>query len=226
MTGELGERIRAARLERGLSLRATAAEAAISPSLLSQVETGKVQPSVSTLYAIASCLGLSVDDVLGHVPPSDARRRRSRPEPVQRREDAPEVVMENGVTWRGLALSGADAGLSAVVATYAPGAASSLDETHMRHVGIEHGVIIRGEITLKLDFDAYVLRPGDSLCFDSMRPHYYFNHTDEIAEGVWFITEAAATDARMPTDGIRNAVDVLGELGRLNARPRVAADGV
>jgi len=219
MTAELGERIRAARLERGLSLRATAAEAAISPSLLSQVETGKVQPSVSTLYAIVSCLGLSVDELLGNHLPAEAAvpKPRVRADPVQRLIDAPEIVMQNGVTWRSLAVGG-DEGLDAVLATYQPGAASSLDETHMRHVGIEHGYIVRGELTLKLDFDTFVLRAGDSLCFDAQRPHYYFNHTGEVAEGVWYIvgsTRAPAVDG--PVD-IRNAVDVLDAMGRLHGR--------
>lgn len=218
MTGELGDRIRAARTARGLSLRATAAEAAISPSLLSQVETGKVQPSVSTLYAIVSCLGLSVDDVLGHHPPVAAPAKpRMRPDPVQPLAAAPEIVMQNGVTWRSLAVGG-DEGMDAVLATYQPGAASSIDETHMRHVGIEHGYIVRGELTLKLEFDTFVLRPGDSLCFDAQRPHYYFNHTDEVAEGVWYIVGSTRrTDADAPVD-IRNAVDVLDVMGRLHGR--------
>lgn len=218
MTAELGDRIRAARNARGLSLRATAAQAAISPSLLSQVETGKVQPSVSTLYAIVSCLGLSLDEVLGNHPPAEpAPAPRLRAEPVQPFADAPEIVMQNGVTWKSLAVGG-DEGLDAVLATYQPGAASSLDETHMRHIGIEHGFIVRGELTLKLDFDTFVLRAGDSLCFDAQRPHYYFNHTDEVAEGVWYIIGSRrATDVAAPGD-IRNAVDVLDAMGRLHGR--------
>lgn len=218
MTGELGDRIRAARTARGLSLRATAAQAAISPSLLSQVETGKVQPSVSTLYAIVSCLGLSVDDVLGHHPPAIAPARpRLRADPVQPSAEAPEIVMQNGVTWRSLAVGG-DEGMDAVLATYQPGAASSLDETHMRHVGIEHGYIVRGELTLKLEFDTFVLHPGDSLCFDAQRPHYYFNHTDDVAEGVWYIVGSTRqNDVAAPVD-IRNAVDVLDVMGRLHGR--------
>lgn len=218
MTEELGDRIRAARIAKGLSLRATAAQTAISPSLLSQVETGKVQPSVSTLYAIVSCLGLSLDDVLGHrLPVAAAPKPRMRVEPVQPFEQAPEIVMQNGVTWRSLAVGG-DEGLDAVLATYQPGAASSLDETHMRHVGIEHGYIVRGELTLRLDFDTFVLRPGDSLCFDAQRPHYYLNHTDEVAEGVWYIIGSTRpTTADAPVD-IRNAVDVLDVIGRLHSR--------
>ncbi|MEV5463259.1 helix-turn-helix transcriptional regulator, partial [Streptomyces cellulosae] len=43
--------MRQARLERGMSLRALAREIGVSASLVSQIETGKSQPSVSTLYA-------------------------------------------------------------------------------------------------------------------------------------------------------------------------------
>jgi len=216
VTEELGARIRQARLAKGLSLRSMAADAEISPSLLSQVETGKVQPSVSTLWAIVSRLGLSVDDVLGHHPTSDAARRNPRPDPVQRAADAPEVVMENGVTWRGLAVM--DSTVDAVHVTYAPGAASSIDDTHMRHTGTEYGCILKGELTLKLDFESYVLRPGDSFCFDSMRPHLYKNHTDSVAEGVWYVVgRSPGGETETPGD-IRSAVDVLDAMSRLSGR--------
>lgn len=222
MTAVLGGRIREARQARGLSLRATAAAASISPSLLSQVETGKVQPSVSTLWAIVTGLGLSVDDVLHDAPPVSATPRSStvRGEPVQRREDAPEITMTNGVTWRGLAVSGSAPGVDAVHVTYEPGAASSIDDSHMRHEGMEFGYIVRGELTLKLDFDTYVLRPGDSFSFDSMRPHLYRNESDAAAEGVWFVMgHARPASAEPETAGVlRDAVDVLDAMSRLPGR--------
>ncbi|MFB2582453.1 helix-turn-helix domain-containing protein [Herbiconiux sp. P15] len=64
MTEDIGPRLRAARVAEGLSLRSVATALGLSPSLISQVETGKTQPSVSTLYAIASHLGLSFDDLM------------------------------------------------------------------------------------------------------------------------------------------------------------------
>lgn len=216
MTEELGARIRQARLAKGVSLRAMAADAEISPSLLSQVETGKVQPSVSTLWAIVSRLGLSVDDVLGHHVPADSARRDPRPEPVQRAADAPEIVMENGVTWRGLAVM--DPTVDAVHVTYEPGAASSIDDTHMRHTGIEYGCILKGELTLKLDFESYILGPGDSFCFDSMRPHLYQNHTDSVAEGIWYVIGRSPGSEGEAPAGIRSAVDVLHAMSRLPGR--------
>ncbi|MEN3362130.1 MAG: hypothetical protein V7637_6112, partial [Mycobacteriales bacterium] len=59
----VGERLRDARLARGISLRGLARDLGVSASLISQIETGKSQPSVSTLYAITSALGISIEEV-------------------------------------------------------------------------------------------------------------------------------------------------------------------
>src|SRR3954467_1136508 len=67
---EIGPRLREARLERGMSLRGLAQSLGVSASLISQVETGKTQPSVSTLYAMVNHLGVSMDELLGVIPTS------------------------------------------------------------------------------------------------------------------------------------------------------------
>ncbi|PPS73291.1 MULTISPECIES: helix-turn-helix domain-containing protein [Streptomyces] len=75
----VGARIRQARLERGTSLRALAREIGVSASLVSQIETGKSQPSVSTLYAITTTLGISVESLFdareeaASIPPATTR---------------------------------------------------------------------------------------------------------------------------------------------------------
>ena len=61
---QMGERLRAARTARGLSLRVLASRLGVSPSLISQIETGRANPSVSTLYAIAAELDVSLDELL------------------------------------------------------------------------------------------------------------------------------------------------------------------
>jgi transcriptional regulator with XRE-family HTH domain len=67
MMPQVGERIRAERQGRGLSLRALARNVGLSASLISQIETGKCQPSVSTLYTITTALGVSIEDIFGPV---------------------------------------------------------------------------------------------------------------------------------------------------------------
>lgn len=59
----IGERLREARVRRGLSVRGLARDVGVSASLISQVETEKSKPSVSTLYAITTALGISIEDL-------------------------------------------------------------------------------------------------------------------------------------------------------------------
>jgi len=65
----IGARIRAERTLRGLTVRGLARDVGVSASLISQIETDKSRPSVSTLYAITSALGMSLADLLDHDSP-------------------------------------------------------------------------------------------------------------------------------------------------------------
>ena len=75
---QIGERIRAERERRGVSLRSLARSVGLSPSLISQIETGKCRPSVSTLYAITTALGVSVEDVFEEQPADGKAGRGDR----------------------------------------------------------------------------------------------------------------------------------------------------
>jgi transcriptional regulator with XRE-family HTH domain len=59
----LGARLRVVRLRSGMSLREVARQLGVSPSFISQMENGKSQPSVATLYSIAQLLGVSIDEL-------------------------------------------------------------------------------------------------------------------------------------------------------------------
>ena len=55
-------------LGQGIGLREMARRLGISASALSQIETGKAQPSVSKLFDIVNLLGVSVDGLLSDAP--------------------------------------------------------------------------------------------------------------------------------------------------------------
>ncbi len=59
----LGGRLREVRLQSGLSLREVARQLGVSPSFISQMENGKSQPSVATLYSMAQLLNVSIDEL-------------------------------------------------------------------------------------------------------------------------------------------------------------------
>ena len=228
MPDQLGARLREARLKRGLSLRSVAGALGVSASLISQVEIGKTQPSVSTLYALASHLGVSLDELLGIASPS------AQPAPlfghhgaalpdVQRGDANPIIEMENGVRWERLA-AGAGGPADSLLVTYAPGASSSIEGKLMRHAGIEYAYLLEGELTLHLDFETYTLRPGDSLQFDSVRPHLYSNQSWAVAKGIWFVVGrrahnqgmADAPGGELAAGSPASAVDVLRSLDDLS----------
>lgn len=60
----VGERLRAARAARGMSLRSLAALLGVSPATLSQIENGRTNLSVRRLEQIAAALGMAVAEVL------------------------------------------------------------------------------------------------------------------------------------------------------------------
>src|SRR3954454_21133065 len=63
---DVPRRLRAERERRGISLRELARRLRISPSAISQIETGRARPSVATLWAIVTELGMSLDDLFRH----------------------------------------------------------------------------------------------------------------------------------------------------------------
>jgi len=63
-----GERLRAARRERGLSLGALAAAAHVGKGSLSEIENGVRNPTLGTLYALAGALGVPLATLLADRP--------------------------------------------------------------------------------------------------------------------------------------------------------------
>ncbi|MGZ8805235.1 MAG: cupin domain-containing protein [Microbacterium sp.] len=236
---DVGSELRRVRESRKLSLRNVAGAVGVSASLLSQVETGKTQPSVSTLYALVNYLGISLDGLMGTSraesvglgispvgTPADGATARRSDNIVQRREDNPIIEMENGVTWERMAV-GDTSVADPLIVTYQPAASSSMEGKMMRHAGLEYGVLLDGRLTLRIDFESYDLEPGDSFCFDSNRPHLYINQSDQTARGIWFVIGRREMEYQSLADlghehpgearPINSAVDVLQQMKRLRS---------
>ncbi|TQM33367.1 helix-turn-helix domain-containing protein [Nocardia bhagyanarayanae] len=238
MQDRIGPALKQARQDRGSSLRAVASAVGISASQLSQIENNKSQPSVSTLYALVNHLEVSLDELLGiehgrTTEPAAESPDSAAEQVVQRGTDNPVLEMANGVRWEKLAV-GPDSDVDALLVTYEPGAASSVDRMPMRHSGTEYAYLFSGELTLLLGFDKYTIGAGDSLWFDSTRPHMYVNQSDRPARGVWFVSgrhesgpsrEWVAAQLGEPTAGgsprVNSAVDALDLLSGSIARPPV-----
>jgi transcriptional regulator with XRE-family HTH domain len=212
----VGAELRRVRLEKKLSLRSVATAVSVSASLLSQVETGKTQPSVSTLYALVSHLGVSLDGIMSGTSATfgPSSKGPSTNSVVQRGADNPTIDMENGVTWERLA-HGSSGLADPLLVTYPPGSSSSLEGKLMRHEAAEYGYLLQGTLILKYEFETIEIHAGDSFSFDANRPHLYRNESNETVKGLWFVigTHDAQYDQPLTrlADGhsAASAVDVL-----------------
>ena len=192
----LGPRLRAIRLRSGISLRELARRLELSPSSISQIETGKQQPSVRTLYALVSEFGVTVDEVLfEQVPPSsDGEPAVSTSSAavtgpglaVQRAVGRPIIALNSGVTWERL-MFWADEDVEFIEATYEPGGASGPSEALVRHTGHEFGYLLSGTLRIVVGFDEFLLQPGDSITFPSSTPHRLSNEGSEKARAIWVV---------------------------------------
>jgi len=202
--GEMGERLRAERRRRDISLRELAARVGISASLISQVETGRAAPSVSTLYAIASELDVSLDDLLftGRDGPGRTQSARSAvvapdvaafgprsmppPSAWQPAGSRKHIRLASGVVWERLTTT-SEPGVEFLYVTYEAGSSSSPDDAHQRHAGHEWGYVISGTLSVTIAFEEYLLGPGDAISIDSMVPHRLVNRGPATVHGIWFV---------------------------------------
>jgi transcriptional regulator with XRE-family HTH domain len=199
----VGARLRAQRDQLGLSLRELARRLEVSPSLVSQIETGKIQPSVRTLYAMVSELGLSLDEIFelsGTVEPAKSATppgragATSRPEAdpspvsraarVQRADDRRVIDLQSGVRWERLT-GWNDRDIEFLLAIYEVGGASSPDGKLVRHSGREFGLVVEGTLSVTVGFEEHVLNVGDSISFESTIPHRLHNEGDQVVQAIW-----------------------------------------
>jgi transcriptional regulator with XRE-family HTH domain len=206
---DVGRQIAAARRSCHMKMVDLSRAAGVSPSMISQIERGHALPSVSTLYAIAEALDVTVhslfasgqapvpvapDDPAGDADPLGpsvvervARGRTSLDwagptshGPVLHRAERQFTEMAGGVRWE--RLTPVDLPAADIIATlYRPGASSS-DKLY-RHQGREMHLVTEGRIVVELAFKRYELAAGDSITFDSTEPHRYANPFDQAARG-------------------------------------------
>jgi transcriptional regulator with XRE-family HTH domain len=203
----MGERLRLERQARGLSLRELAQRLGVSASLISQVETGRANPSVSTLYAIAAELDVSLDELLfedrrPHGVSGEAAASARTERMLQARESRKRIRLASGVTWDRLTTT-SEPDTEFLYVTYEVGGASSHDG-FQRHPGHEWGYVIDGTLDIHIGFEVIVLRPGDAISFESTVPHRLANNGSEPVHAIWFVsgrTPAEQPDPHQPDSG-------------------------
>lgn len=213
----LGTRLREVRIASGLSLREVSRQIGVSASFVSQLENGKSQPSVTTLYSFAQLFGITLDDLFNTDNPLDPPALAVVSDPIHealsrtdfnslsdvfpeqsaatrmsllRPEERSRLVMDTGVIWEQLAQN-ADHNLDFIEVTYPAGSSSTTDGRMLRHEGYEYGYLLSGQLEVTFGFEKLTLHEGESLGFNSSVPHLLTNTGRKAARGIWVVHQCA-----------------------------------
>lgn len=202
-SSSLGARLRLGRERSGATVRGLARAIGVSPSLVSQIERGRVMPSVGTLYAMTNELGLLVDDVFKNGAETAARTAAPVPAAVQRQHTRRAIRLSSGVRWEMLTAE-PDDDLEFLYVVYDVGGESCAETSMVRHGGKEYAVMLSGQLGVRLGFREFVLGPGDSISFDAQTPHRLWTVGDEPAVAVWAVLNRHGDRRAQPADGRRS----------------------
>jgi len=167
VVGSIGPKVRALRLERGMTLQQLAKAAEVSTASVHKVERGDMVPTVTTLLKIAGALGSPIR----HFVENDA----TGPTAVLTR--FADAVVNGPVT-----ITGSPDRFRArgTVARLAPGE----HRPGLRRSGETLLLVLEGRLDVEVAADRYVVRAGDALHFPSGLEHHCRNSGDVAAEVV------------------------------------------
>ena len=172
----LGKRLRELRKERGLTLAQLGQRAGLSASYLSQIERGVTMPSLATLTTIASALDVEVryffeDDLSA---PSIVRSNQGK-----RLDSTAGAIVEF------LSADLSDKKIQPYRLVCRPGASTDRPATHP---GEEVGFILKGQLTVTVGEETFVLEAGDSIHYQALQPHSWRNEGDEECVAIWAVS--------------------------------------
>jgi transcriptional regulator with XRE-family HTH domain len=151
----------------------------LSKSALSQIESGRIDPSLDTLRRLAEGLKITLASLFEtriaidnrvvrrnqrkvfHIPRNHLRYELLSPDLVGKRVEFLRVEFDHD---------------------------SGKEPQPYTHEGEEYGIVIRGRVKVFLDGTIYTLGPGDSIFFYASAPHYVHSVSRTSAVMIWAIS--------------------------------------
>ena len=163
---QVGKSVRRLRTAHGLTLGEVSGRAGISRAMLSRLETGDVMPSLETLAALTTALGVSLSQLL------QGFAGDANPAQLVRRGEGLEVVRRGTKRGHTYHLLASDRGPRKV---FEPFLVTLTDKSEVfpgfEHPGVEFIYVLDGSLTYRYGDESYPLKPGDALTFAGHVPH-------------------------------------------------------
>lgn len=163
----LGELMKEKRKERGLTLKKVAEKTGFSISFLSQLERGKSSATLQSLKTISRALQVNPGIFFEEETKGKARQERFQ----ELAEN------EHAFTYEDLAQEMAQPAFNPLRIMLRPGDDGG---ELFAHDGQEFLYVLTGELTVKIEDETFVLQPNESIMFDTSRPHYWYNYTNDL----------------------------------------------
>jgi transcriptional regulator with XRE-family HTH domain len=174
----VGDAIRRLRQARGLTLQALADAAGVSVGMLSQIERDRANPSLRLLTQIRVALDAPISALF-----DDAGATADDPPFVRRAGQRP--MLDLGYLTKELLSPSARPSLQFMILHIPPHGDSGAHP--LSYPAEKGGMLIEGELLLRVGNHEVLLGEGDSFLFDSCLPHGFRNPRDQPAKVLWII---------------------------------------
>ena len=165
----IGDKVRSLRLAKSMGLVELGRHTGLSAALLSKIERGKMFPTLPTLLRIALVFGVGLEYFIAD------DRKRNAVAIVRRRERQrfPERPGGKDISFffESLDFTAVERRLNAYYADFEPVPAEKA-RPH-QHAGVEFLYVLKGQLALRVAGEDHLLDAGDSIYFNSTRPHSY-----------------------------------------------------
>lgn len=165
---EIGQKVRALRLNKKLGLAQLGQHTGLSSGMLSKIERGQLFPTLPTLLKIALVFGVGLEHFFvdhDQRPLIAVVRRKDRVSlPNRAGERRPSYYFES------LDFPAADRKTDSYYVEFEAQAKPTQPHSHAGHETI---YVIRGELAVSVGEEEMILAEGDSMYFDSGFPHTY-----------------------------------------------------
>ena len=175
---KIGERIRALRRAKKLSIADVAEQSGIAESTIASIESHLISPPLGYLVSLAKVFEISVGDFFGEsgdspycIVRSDSRKPVSRFNSTDGKS--------GGYSYESLGQKKKNRHMEPFLVTLTP--AESLPVEPNQHIGEEIIFVLEGKVEVSLLDKTEILNPGDSIYYDSTMPHVISCHGEESA---------------------------------------------
>ena len=167
----IGKNLKSIRKNRGLTIEELSTNSNVSKSMISEIERGIRNPSITVLWNIANSLKIPLNYFL--------KEENSNTAKVYKFSEK-HVIGENGYSCYPLVNFDNDKNLEIYFNEYLPKSKTE-ESAHYEDVE-EYALITSGTLTLNLNGEEFIVNEGEVIHFIANKSHYYFNKTDTIAK--------------------------------------------